>query len=200
MSKKKKVEIGQIYRYDPKDDAYVIDISLDNYLEIFNDWDRSPLRRKDMNHELFEYLEDASYEIPLKYKTKILFGIPSNVKDKQRQDNAIAGLKNNFRYVIHFINRTLATNNRKSIIYALMGLIFIVLSTIFEQYIPVEDPFFLTVLAQGIFVGGWVLLWEAFSLFIFTSYDHRDRRKRYKRYLESKIEFTYLNPPKNKGL
>lgn len=191
---KKIVELRQIYRYDPEDDTYVIDISLDNYLEIFNEWDRSPLRRKDLNHELFDFLEEASYEIPLKYKTKISFGIPENVKDKKRQENAITGLRNNFRYVIHFINRTISVNNRKSVVYASMGLLFIVLSTIFEKFIT--DTFFFNILAQGIFVGGWVLLWEAFSLFIFISYEHRDRRKRYRRYLESTIEFTYL--PHNK--
>ncbi len=190
----KKLELQQIYRYDPSDDTYVVDISLDNYLEIFNEWDRSPLRRKDMNHELFDYLEEASYEIPLKYKTKILFGIPVNVKDRQRQENAITGLRNNFRYVIHFINRTISINNRKSIIFATMGLLFIVLSTIFDQFLP--DELLFNVLSQGIFVGGWVLLWESFSLFLFVSYEHRDRRKRYLRYLNSKIEFTYILPSK----
>ena len=189
---KKIVELRQIYRYDPTDDSYVVDVSLDNYLEIFNEWDRSPIRRKDLNHELFDFLEEASYEIPLKYKTKISFGIPESVKDVRKQDSSITGLKNNFRYVIHFINRTITINNRKSIIYALMGLVFIVLSTVFEKFFV--DTFFFSVLSQGIFVGGWVLLWEAFSLFIFVSYEHRDRRKRYRRYLDSKIEFTYLPP------
>ncbi len=195
---KKIVELRQIYRYDPDDDTYVIDISLDNYMEIFNEWDRSPLKRKDMNHELFDYLEEAAYEIPLKYKTKIVFGIPESVKDKKRQESAITGLKNNFRYVIHFINRTIMTNNRKSFLFTVMGLIFIVMSTVFEKFM--QDTFFFSVLAQGIFVGGWVLLWEAFSLFLFISYDHRNRRKRYRRYLESKIEFTYITPQKKQGL
>ena len=192
---KKTAILKQIYRYDPNDDTYVIDISLDNYLELFNDWDRSPIRRKDLNHELIEYLEEAAYEIPIKYKTKITFGMPESVKNIERQESSITGLRNNFKYVIHFINRTLSTNNRKSILYALLGLSFIVLSTIFEQFLP--ETFFFTVLAQGIFVGGWVLLWEAFSLFLFVSYEHRDRRKRYRRFLNSKIEFTYI-PNKKK--
>lgn len=192
---KKMIELRRIYRYDDTDDTYVIDISLDTYLELFNDWDRSPIRRKDLNHELFEYLEEAAYEIPNKYQTKITFGMPEAVKNEQKQENSITGLRNNFRNTIHFINRTLSTNNRKSILYALLGLIFIVLSTIFEQFLP--ETFFFTVLAQGIFVGGWVLLWEAFSLFIFVSYEHRDRRKRYRRFLNSKIEFMYL-PNKKK--
>ena len=191
---KKIVELRQIYRYDPNDDTDVIDISLVNYMEIFNEWDRSPLRKKDLNHELFDYLEEAAYEIPLKYNTKIVFGIPEHVKDKKRQESAITGLKNNFRYVIHFINRTIAMNNRKSVIYATMGLLFIILSTVFEQFLT--DTFFFNVLAQGIFVGGWVLLWEAFSLFLFISYDHRNRRKRYRRYLASRIEFTYIQQSK----
>ncbi len=188
---KKIIELRQIYRYDKLDDTYAIDVSLDNYLELFNEWDRSPLKKKDINQELSDYLENAAYQIPLKFKTKIIFGIPRSVKDSKREQNAITGLRNNFRYVIHFINRTLATNNRKSIIYLLLGLAFIVLSTVFDQYLP-NDTFFFSVLSQGIFVGGWVLLWEAFSLHLFISYEHRNRRKRYQRFLESKIEFTYL--------
>lgn len=191
----KKIELNQIYRYDAEDDTYIIDISLENYLEIFNDWDRSPLRKKDMNQELSDYLETAAYQIPLKYNTKIIFGIPVSVKDVKRQQNAVTGLRNNFRYIIHFINRTLSTNNRKSAIYTILGLAFIVLSTIFDQYLP-DDSFFFNILSQGIFVGGWVLLWEAFSLNLFVSYEHRNRRKRFERFLQSKIEFTYIKTPK----
>jgi hypothetical protein len=55
-----------------------------------------------------------------------------------------------------------------------------------------EDSLTFNILREGLFIGGWFLLWESFSLFFFDSYEVRQRRKRFQRYLDSDIEFRYI--------
>lgn len=50
---------------------------------------------------------------------------------------------------------------------------------------------FLSILVEGQFIGGWVFLWEAISLFFFTNYDLYKKVKKYKRFLNTSIKFVY---------
>lgn len=65
--KKKKSSIVNYYNTNPDTSAYMIEISLDEYSELFNGWDASPLRRRDLEPELLDYIEQCGAEIPLNY-------------------------------------------------------------------------------------------------------------------------------------
>ena len=58
----------------------------DYYQEIFNDWDASPVRKKDLDPELVHYLESSSGEISRKNKLTIHFSLPINQKDKKNSN------------------------------------------------------------------------------------------------------------------
>jgi hypothetical protein len=49
---------------------------------------------------------------------------------------------------------------------------------------------FTTILTEGISIGGWVFLWEAFSLSFFSGQEIHNRLKGYRRFQESKITFN----------
>ena len=40
-----------------------------------------------------------------------------------------------------------------------------------------EEQLSFTILREGLFIGGWFLMWESFSLFFFDSYEVRNRKK-----------------------
>ena len=42
--RKRKKYYQDIYEYDPKRNAYIIEVSLDVYEEIFDDWDPAPFK------------------------------------------------------------------------------------------------------------------------------------------------------------
>ena len=74
--KHKKNETLNLYNTNPDTRAYLIEVSLDDYSELFNGWDASPLRRRDLEPELMDYLEQAGSEIPLKEKMELCFYMP----------------------------------------------------------------------------------------------------------------------------
>jgi hypothetical protein len=187
FNKKKKHEFQNIYNKNPETGAYVIEVSLDDYSELFNGWDASPLRRKDLEPELIDYLEQAATEIPMKESVELCFYRPLSIKDDDKESKSITGIKNNFKVVIFFIQKTLRINYRQLLTYMTLSIMFLIGAYTLRNVDQFELLF--SIMVEGLFIGGWFLLWEAFTVFFFTSHESRIRKKLFYRYLESEVYF-----------
>jgi hypothetical protein len=186
---KKTIKLSQIYAYDEEDECYVVPISLDSYDELFNGWDAAPTKRRNLEVDLLDFLEEVAYDIPMSQSIKLVFQLPLETKDIKKEEIATEGIYNNFRMINHFISKEFAKNNRKILTYLAIGVIFLSISYLFQTDLNLVFP--LSILVDGFFIGGWVMFWEAFSLFFFIGSELRNRRKRYNRYSNSKMEFKY---------
>lgn len=185
--KKKKLEYQSLYNRNSTTGNYMIEISLDDYSELFNGWDASPLRRKEMEPELLDYLEQAGLEIPIKEALEICFYMAKANRDEEKEQRSVAAIKNNFKVVLSFIHKNLSRGYRKMFTYIILSFIFITLAYVLKTF---EDlPLLSSIMREGLFIGGWVFLWEAFSLFSFTTHEERKRRKIFMRYLNSDVGF-----------
>jgi len=185
----KKVLLKNIYKFDETSQEYVIDISLDSYQELFNDWDASPTWKKDLNPELATYLESSSYEIPRKNNIRVDLFLPADMKKQENEEKALRGINNYFKSVLYFTKIELNYNFRKILAFIILGFTFITTAYFVQNQTSLSFGF--DVLIEGIFIGGWVLLWEAFSLFFFSMHALRKRKRMYLRFLNSKIQFNY---------
>ncbi|MBI9010466.1 MAG: hypothetical protein JEZ05_10620 [Tenericutes bacterium] len=186
---KKALKLSQIYTYIEEDNCYLAQISLDSYDEIFNAWDAAPAKRRDLETDLLEFIEQAAYDIPIREHIKFIFQLPKELKDEKKEAVSIEAIYHNFRTVNHFINKELAKNNRKILTYFVLGIIFLSASYFFQITLNSDYPF--SILVDGLFIGGWVMFWEAFSVFFFTGFELRNRRKRFNRFSNSRIVFVY---------
>lgn len=184
---KNKKELLTIYNRNPENNAYMIEISLDDYSEIFNGWDASTIKKKDIEPELLEYLEQSGYEIPLSETIEIYFYLPVEINDTDKENRSISGIQNNFRTVLFFIERLLDKNYRRIASYVFISIIFLIGAYVTRNITSLNLMF--SIVMEGFFIGGWFLLWEAFSLFFFDSYETKQRRKVYNRFLKTKIFF-----------
>lgn len=185
----KKDYLRTIYPRDEETGGYVIDVSLNGYSDLFNDWDMSPLRRRDLDPELYTFLEESSEEIPLKFSLVIILHLPSNTKDTDREKSLLKGWENFYSFNSHLTTRDIKSSNRKALIYVLVAFFFFLSAYFFRPF--AEEMLYFDILLEGIFVGGWVFLWEAFSLGFFESKKLNKKRKGFQRFLNSKIKFKY---------
>jgi len=186
---KKTLKLSQIYSYSEQDHCYIAQISLDSYSELFNGWDAAPLKRRDLEPDLLDFIERIGIDIPLDEEIKLVFSLPEELKDDVKQNSSKEAIYQNFFMIRHFINQELKKNNRKIFTYIGMGILFLSITYFFQTLNYDEFPF--SILFEGLFIGGWVMFWEAFSLFFFTGNELRLRRKRYIRFSNSTIEFQY---------
>ena len=184
-------QLRYIYHTNRYDNAYLIELNLDKYDDLFNSWDGSELDRKELDPELSHLLERASYELPIKENVELCFYLPENKKDKKVEADSKAAIKNNFRMNLFFIDQDLKHNHKKTAIYIVMGILFLITAYLIPE--SQDLSLLISLLMEGLFVGGWVFLWESFSIFFFGSRELKDEKKRYFRYLDSEIVFEYID-------
>lgn len=189
MFKRRKNYLKQIYKVNPETNAYIIEISLVDYNEIFNGWDPSPIKRRDLDPDLVHFLEECDSDIPLQFSLELQFYMPKKQYDEEKENLSRVGIKNYFYYTIHFIRKEMEQTRKRIIFYIIAAFAFLSVGYISNQ--QVEQNILTTTLLEGLSIGGWVFLWEAFSLFFFTRQRVLGRLKRYIRFESTKISFEY---------
>ncbi len=184
---KKKLETLSLYRTNPENNAYLIEVSLEDYSELFNGWDASPVRRKDLEPELLDYLEEAGTEIPIKQSIEMVFYLPKDKRDAEKDERSILTIQNNFKVVNQMIKKKIERNYRRLLVYVTLSLIFLVAAYLLRNVTTLS--LLTNIMIEGFFIGGWFLLWEAFSLFFFDTHEFKIRQKIFKRFIDSKIIF-----------
>lgn len=171
------------------DGNYIIEIDLDMYEDIFNEWDHAPFKRKDIDPELKIYIEDCSEDIPLKYDIELQFFVPKFHKNEEKEKMVVMGLKNYFDFYLNFINRKMFESRKNAFFYFVIGIIFFLISTFASKFI--SGGILSKILNEGLFIGFWVFLWEVFDILILSYRKLRREFKEYKRLLDSNIKFVY---------
>lgn len=184
----KKVYLKQLYNFDEEHQRYVLELALDEYLELFNPWDAAPMKKKSLDPELVNFLEDASEDIPLKEEIEIVFILPKIEYDLDIESTSRKVFINYFNFLVHLINRELQKFLKQSLTYILFGFSFLLMSYYLEK---LTTGVTLEIVSQGLFIGGWVFIWESFSLFFFKSRNQNLKKKWYLRLLNCPINFKY---------
>ena len=179
------------YRYSRQANTMYIDIHIDFYREIYNVWDFSPLVNRDLDDDLFEYLENCAGEIPKKYQLAIVFYLPAGKQDPEKESKSIRGFRNYFQYQLHKLRLARKNIFRQISLYGFFGLILIFLATGLRQAAPALP--FIDVIIEGLFIGGWVLFWELFSGIFFKQADIRHRKNILTRLMQAEIAYQYMD-------
>ncbi|MBN2281180.1 MAG: hypothetical protein JXQ65_11415 [Candidatus Marinimicrobia bacterium] len=185
---KNELDINSFYRVCEAEKLVYIDIAIDFYREIYNVWDFSPLANRDLDEDLFKYLESCALEIPKKYKLVIVFHIPESIIDEQKQEKSIQGYQNYFKYQLRILTKKKKSATRQIFFYGLLGL-FLITSAFFTEQ-KLEHYLILRFISEGFYVGGWVLFWELFSTIFFRWKEFREEEFVLKQLLNSKIEYV----------
>jgi hypothetical protein len=168
MNKKNKNRFfNEIYTIDRSTGLYMIEIALDRYSDIFNEWDPAPFKRRALDSDLELYLEGSSEEIPLKYPIELCFTLPKGMRDEKIEEESQNGLKNSFVFKIYLLRQKLRKTNAQMLQDVILGFTFLWLGGIISNRFA--DQAFLSLVGESFFIGGWVFLWEAVSLFFFTN-------------------------------
>ena len=187
--RRKPMHLQTIYPYDEEKDTYYIELSLDDYDELFNGWDASPLKRRDLEPELLAYLEEACYDIPSRSNIEVHCVMLEAKKDARKERKSLDSFAHNFNMTQHFIRKEINQNMRKIGIYISLSIFFLTFAYLMPRIHDLDILF--SILVEGLFIGGWVMLWEVFTLFFFDGYELRIRKKQVIRLSNSTIKFIY---------
>jgi hypothetical protein len=181
--------LERIYEKDKETGAFIISIALDRYVDVFNELDSAPWRRRDLDHDLRLFLEDCSSDIPLKHNVILQFNVEQEKPDLIKEQRLKVGLKTYFTFVRSTLQKKIRRSYERSIFYA-FGAFFL----IFASYAlaAFSSNTLLVALFDVVAIGGWVFLWEAISTLAFAGRDARDRYRMYQRFSTAEVRFTYV--------
>jgi len=185
----KKSLVDRIYERNPENGNFIIEVSLVNYVDIFNDWDHAPLRRKDIDPDLLRFLEDSIDDIPRKHNIDICFYLSDQVRNEERERQIISWFHTFYQFYVELEKKKIRAIFLKSIVCLLVSLLFFILYYLGEQII--ESNLLLNVLSEIVVVGGWVFLWDAISSLTFNRATINRLIKNYNRFVQAIITFRY---------
>jgi len=183
------LEIKTAHAYPKFEDTnrYTIEIAVDNYDDIFNEWDRAPFERRGLDPELQCFLEECSRDISLAHQLAVVFSLPTIEHDVETEVRCIAGVRNQFALKIHVLNK-----ERQEIMIGVLrnfligiGLLFI--SLLYTSFFA--KSLSLQVLGAGLSIGGWVFIWEAFATIGFKNRTLNHTITEWRRFLDAPIVF-----------
>ncbi|MDG5813869.1 hypothetical protein QA601_02170 [Chitinispirillales bacterium ANBcel5] len=178
---------SEVYDFDQSSGSYIVEIALDHYSDIFNEWDPAPFKLRDLDPDLIFYLEESSDDIPFRYPLTLCFSIPEGKREEQREKQVKRGLHNGFTYERYLAKKELKNTNQRIFLFILAGFLFLLAATTYPQ--ELEIGIFPTIIVEGLYVGGWVFLWEAISMLVFTTRDLYHKFRTYKRLQNSTVIF-----------
>ena len=193
MTKKGSPKRAHVYRNYEDTDRFLIEVALDNYEDMFNEWDPAPFKRRDIDPDLRTFLDDCSREISLKHPLAIAFFLPKGEIDPEKQQKCIEGLHTFFIFNRHLTERVIRYSRRTALRYLLIGLLFLLIAVGFDKQF--EKTVLSGVLGQGLFIGGWLFVWEALSIIVFKGGTLNLRLKKWDRFLDAPITFKKERRP-----
>lgn len=183
----------QIYRKHEETGRLLIEVALDHYEDIFNEWDPAPFKRRDIDPDLRTFFEESSEEISLRHPIAIAFYLPKEEFDREKQEKCVQGLHNFFAFNKQLAVKELKRSYKKALQYFFIGVVFLMIAVLFERQL--EKTILLELLDQGLFVGGWVFGWEALTIIAFQNQELRRHRDEWGRFFDAPIIFKKERKP-----
>lgn len=183
--------IKDLYDFDSHDQAYIIKMAPDYYLDIFNNLDHYPLRKRDINQQVINYIEDCSSDIPLTESIEIEIKIKKQLRNNELEERTRTGIHNYFSYILTFYRAKSRSVINTSIIYIIIFLILTTFTFTLDSFDIQINKIFLKTILEGLSIGSWVFLWEAIAGLVIKNKENRYMIRTYKRLSQSFLYFLY---------
>ncbi len=185
------IHIQKSYCKNPETNAFLLEVALNRYEEIFNEWDPAPFKRRDIDPDLKAYLEGCSHDIHLKSDIELLFTVAEGVKDLEKEGHVRVGLKNFFFHEENVVVREIKQFTRRGAFTAVMAIILLMLMVQINRY--ESDGFGFNLLREGLTIGAWVFTWESILSFFFHRSEIAGQKKKWHRFANAEITFSHSN-------
>jgi hypothetical protein len=176
------------YKFDSDLKAYIIAVSLGSYDDVYDDWDPSPFKKRDIEDEFSDFITDSALDIPLRYNIAIKLHLPESIRNDKKEVLLKKAYTNHFRFLLGRLYRHKKKLREKLMAYSSLALLFLLLAysrPIWTEHLALE------IIREGVFVGGWVFLWEVFTLLFITFCEEKIHENHLNRLLHARIEFLY---------
>lgn len=183
------MDYQNVFSRNEKTGKMIIEVALDAYLDFYHEWDNAKYRKRDINPELTDFLEECVGQIANKEALEIWFNIEDGERNELKEREIQESFHHYFNYGVSSIKAII-----KNLYKAVFGSFLVSLvMLVFLFFVPesYEHNIAAYTLINGLEIGAWVFMWQAFHAIGFERMDEKKKIKEYKRLLAADIHFTY---------
>lgn len=178
-------------RYEKDANQYVIQISTNNFRDLFHKFDKtSSFIKRDLDLDFAEYLFDSATDLKGR-SFYISLSLQSEKKSVEFEDKVNKGIDSYFEYESNKI-----VKQKKKVVKRIFLHIILAISCFFISYslsnIIDTESFLHVLFVESIIIAAWVLMWPVFSDFIYELLEAQETIKTYKKLIDADLKFSYL--------
>ena len=156
----------------------VIPIKLEKISDLYMKHD---YKQMELSDSVCDYIEEIAYMIPI--NTDIVLEIHCPKIDEELQNKIKKNIKNNYGMEIDDNEYDLAINNRRAGIFAIIGIVFLIINILIENIGRI--------LADFICVVWWVAIWDMVEIWLLDNQEIKSKRLNYQQLYDSTIKFVF---------
>jgi hypothetical protein len=180
--KNRKIKFSEdryVEKYYMEDDKAVIPIELDNINDLYMKHD---YKKMELSNSVCDYIEEIAYMVPVNVDIKLEIHCPKiNIST---QEKIKKNIRNNYGMEIDEIEYDIRSENKKSIILLIVGLLLLVINIITEKYVS-------SILSNFLCVVWWVAIWNVIEIQTMDKVESREQRLNYQQLYDSEITFVF---------
>ena len=156
----------------------IIPIKLEKISDLYMKHD---YKQMELSDSVCDYIEEIAYMIPI--NTDIVLEIHCPEIDEEVQNKIKKSIKNNYGMEIDDNEYDLSINNRRALIFAIVGIILLIFNIVVEQFGRIFSDF--------ISVVWWVAIWDMVEILILGNQEIKWKRLNNQQLYDSTIKFVF---------
>jgi hypothetical protein len=164
----------------------LIEITLRELKQLFNNLDPAPFHEKDLDPAAEEYIVSAVREIGSQ-PIRLVLQLPPGTTDDEAC-GAVVAIRNYFAARSRHAREQLRQLLVRGVISLLIGLAFLVTCLSVRQLLMANIRPGDAILSEGLLILGWVAMWKPVEIFLYDWWPDLDRRRLFGRIAHIQIE------------
>ena len=156
----------------------VIPIKLEKISDLYMKHD---YKQMELSDSVCNYIEEIAYMVPI--NTDIILEIHCPEIDEELQNKIKKNIKNNYGMEIDDNEYDLAINNRRAIIFTIVGVLLLILHILIENHGRI--------LADFLSVVWWVAIWDMVEILVLDNQEIKSDRLNNQQLYDSTIRFVF---------
>lgn len=147
----------------------VLALNLPAHRQLFNTLDPSPLRERDMDPAVVEYIVEWAEDQPAHAELAMVVTVNEQVATEHDLELLRAALREEFRRRASSVRRRLGRLFRDGRVSLLIGMVFLALAIVISDVIGnlLSYQRYVTLVQETVVIGGWVALWHPINIFLY---------------------------------
>ena len=172
-----------------------IEVNLEDLEQFFNTMDPSPFHKKDLDHDLEEFIVSWATEYPLHEPLRLVVYLQNRPPGTDAQSVIERAVHNYFAYRTGLNQREFKQLLREGRISLLIGLLFLTVCLSGGQMASRLDIPGANIVETSLTIAGWVAMWHPMDVFLYGWWPLRRAGKVYRKLSAIPVEVRYSAVP-----